>query len=205
MRSQKSHSVEEGLAILDERSRVSPTLSIKEILEILSGTGRLLILIILSLPFCQPIQIPGFSTPFGIVIALIALRMAFGKNIWLPKKVLSKTVSSKTIQKMTQKSLRVMQKMRRFIHPRLNMLCEKGVIRVFNSLLICVQGVFLALPLPIPLSNIAAGWAILFLSLGLLEDDGLFVLFGYAISLLTFIFFILLLLSFKLFAFGLFI
>ena len=176
-----------------EKSRRSPSLSIKEILEVLSGKGRSLILIFLSLPFCQPIQIPGLSTPFGIVIAFLGLRIAFGKHIWLPKRILLKTISSTTIQKTAQKSLQIMKKIRRFIRPRLNWLCTHRTMQILNGLLIFLLGIFLALPLPIPLTNLAAGWSIFLVSLGLLEDDGIFVLIGYLASLFSLIFFILIL------------
>lgn len=186
-----------NLAILLEKSQKSPSLTITEILKILSGKGRSLILIFLSLPFCQPIQIPGFSTPFGIVIAFIGLRIAFGKHLWLPKRLLLKTISSTTIQKIAQKFLHMIQKFRKFIRPRLIWLCKHRALQIPNGLLLFLLGIFLALPLPIPLTNFAAGLSIFLVSLGLLEDDGFFVLIGYLASLLTLMFFILILFSMR--------
>lgn len=198
MKPEEDRPLKEDLDVLLEKARRNPTLLIEEILEILSGKGRSLILIFLSLPFCQPLQIPGLSTPFGIVIAFIGLRMAFGKRLWLPKKILSKSIPSTTIQKVTKKSLKMMNKMRRFIHPRLSWLCDHALMKVVNGLLIVLLGVFLALPLPIPLTNLAAGWSIFLVSLGLLESDGICVIIGYLVSLLTITFFILMLFSIKL-------
>lgn len=189
MKYEEHRTLEKNLAILLEKSRKNPTLSIEEILEILSGKGRSLILIFLSLPFCQPIQIPGLSIPFGLVIAFIGFRIAFGKHIWLPKKVLSKTISSITIQKIVQKSLVLMGKMRRFIHPRVKWLCASGPMQIINGLLIFLLGLLLALPLPIPLTNLAIGWSIFLISLGLLEDDGILLLLGYLTFLATLLFF----------------
>jgi hypothetical protein len=192
----KDHrTIEEDLAILLENSQRSPSLSIKEILEIFSGKGSSLILIFLSLPFCQPIQIPGLSIPFGIVIAFIGLRIAFGKRIWLPKKLLFKTVPSKTIEKTVQTSVKVMKKIRRFIRPRLSWLCKYRTMHILNGLLIFLLGIFLALP--IPLTNLLVGWSIFLVSLGFLEDDGVFVLIGYVTSLFTLLCFILIIFSIK--------
>lgn len=186
------------LEILVEKSKKSPSLSINEILEVLSGEGRALILIFLSLPFCQPIQIPGFSTLFGIVIVIIGLRMALGKkHIWLPKRILQKTISSEVVQKIVKKSLVLMNSIRRFAYPRLSWLCDHGIMQRVNGFLIVFLGAVLALPVPIPLTNIALGWPILFLSLGLLENDGVFVLIGYLTSLLAIIFFIVIIFSIK--------
>src|SRR5207245_1066199 len=112
-----------------------------------------------------PIQIPGLSTPFGILIAFIGLRIAFGKRAWLPKKILLKRVSSKKIQKITLKSLKLMNKTKRFVHPRLEWLCDDhAAIKIGNGLLIFLLGIFLALPLPIPLTNLAASWSIFLIS-----------------------------------------
>lgn len=181
----KNHkTLEEGILSLQEKARHS-SLSIEEILHILAGRGRPLALILLSLPFCQPLQIPGLSTPFGLAIVFVSFRMAFGKRIWLLKRILAKKISSATLQKITQKTLKIIRKMNRWIYPRFKWVCRHSFMQVFNSMAIAALGIFLALPLPIPLSNLTAAWSIFFIALGVLEDDGLFVFVGYAISLLT--------------------
>lgn len=191
----KDRAFDEDLNILRERSQKSPSLSIKEILEILSGKGRMIVLIFLSLPFCQPLQLPGMAIPFGIIISIFGIRIAFGHKIWLPKKILSKKIKAKTIQKIADKTILMISKMKRLIHPRLSWICDHGIMQIMNGLLIFVMGILLALPIPIPLTNITAGWSIFLVSLGLLENDGACVLAGYLISLLTIIFFILILIS----------
>lgn len=160
-------------------------LSLSEIFHILSGKGRSLVLIFLSLPFCQPIQIPGFSIPFGVAIAFISLRMVFGKEIWLPKKLLNKRISSEKLVKITHKILFFLQKLNRFSHQRLSFLSQSRIMHVVNCMIICILGLFLALPLPIPLSNIPAAWSIFLISFGVLKDDGLFVLIGFFIFAVT--------------------
>lgn len=194
----KNRNLKEDLDILLEKSQRQTAISIGEILEILSGKGRVLILILLSLPFCQPLQIPGLSTPFGLMIAFIGFRLAFSKRAWLPRSVLLKTVPSATIQKISQKCLKLMGKMKRLIHPRFRWLYEHRIMHICNGLLIVLLGIFLALPLPIPLTNLSVGWAIFLISIGLLEDDGVFILTGYFVSLLTIVFFVLLVFSIKL-------
>jgi hypothetical protein len=48
----------------------------------------------------------------------------------------------------------------------------------------------MSLPLPIPFTNLLPAYTILFLAIGLLESDGLFILFGYAMTTATTIFFV---------------
>lgn len=188
----KTKDFKDHLAALLNKSKKQKAVSVEEILKILSGKGHVLLLIFLSLPFCQPLQIPGLSTPFGLVIAFFGFRMAFGKDLWLPKRLLSKKLASATVQKISEKCLKLMKKMMRWVHPRLEKMYQHRIMHICNGLLIVLLGIFLALPLPIPLSNVAAGWAIFLVSIGLLEDDGIFILAGYFISLLIIVFFILL-------------
>ncbi|MES2344926.1 MAG: exopolysaccharide biosynthesis protein [Chlamydiota bacterium] len=173
------------------------SISIRELLHIFSGSGWALILILFSLPFCQPIQIPGLSTPFGLAIAFIGLRMIFGKHIWLPKKFLAKTIPSHALKKITAKTLKLIKKMRRWVHPRLEWICHYPAMHVVNGFIIFMLGILLALPLPIPLSNLTAAWSILLIALGILENDGLFILIGYAVFLSTLAFFAFTLLGLK--------
>lgn len=190
------HTLEEEILLLQQEGK-EKTLSIAEILQVLSGKGKPLILILLSLPFCQPIQIPGLSTPFGLAVAFIGLRMIFGKRIWLPGKLLNKTIPSATLSRITEKALNLIKKMKPWIHPRLLWLCRSSLIEKGNGLIIFILGILLALPLPIPASNLMAAWSILLIAVGILEDDGLFMLIGYLVFLLTLALFLLLILGIK--------
>lgn len=176
--------LEEGLLILKKEAEKGP-ISIGQMLHLLSGKGRALLLIVLALPFCQPIQIPGFSTPFGLLIAFIGFRMIFGQSVLLPRRWQKKEIHDKHMHLILDKGLELVKKIKPWIHPRLPNLIQGPFMKALHAIAIMFLGFFLALPLPIPLSNIIAAWSILFIGLGLLEDDGVFVLIGYLISLIT--------------------
>jgi hypothetical protein len=53
---------------------------------------------------------------------------------------------------------------------------------------IIIAGLALMLPLPIPFSNSIPAWAIVFLAIGMMEKDGLFVLLGHLTAIVTWIF-----------------
>lgn len=186
------NTIEEDILELERRAVDSP-LTIKEILEILSKNGELLAILILCLPFCLPIQIPGFSTPFGLAIAFLGLKMTLGKYAWLPKSVLEKTMPPSTLKKITHNVLWLVRKIKRWTYPRLSWLFQNSVSEIFNGLLITLLGICLALPLPIPFSNLLVAWSIFLLSLGLLEEDGLLVIFSYVLSLFSLVFFVIIL------------
>lgn len=184
----KKRPIEEDLIELQGKGRDHP-LSMGEILELLSHKGELLAILVLSLPFCLPIQIPGFSTPFGLAITFLGLKMIFGKYAWLPKSLLEKKVPEKTLKTIIDNILWLTRKIKRWTYPRLIWLFQNPLSDIFNGLLITFLGLCLALPLPIPFSNLVVAWAIFLLCLGLLEEDGLLVIVGYLVSLIAFIFF----------------
>lgn len=178
---EKISNKKESLLCVLEKSRAGP-LTIQEILDILSARGSEILLLFLSLPFCQPLQIPGVSIPFGLVIMVIGLRMSIADRVLLPKTVLGKTISPRVIDTMITKSLWLMGKLDAFVQPRLAWICRHPALRVSHGLTICLLGLYFVLPVPIPFSNIPAAWAIFLISLGLLEEDGLLVCLGYVIT-----------------------
>lgn len=177
-------SLEEILVI----TRQSDSIKFSHLLHILAGKGYAASLIILILPFCFPIQIPGFSTPFGIMLAFIGLRIAFGKKPWWPKWILEKTIQSKHLIPIIEKTMVTVKYLQKILHPRLVALTQNPIAHLCNGLLIFLLGAFLALPLPIPFTNLFPAFPILFIGLGLLEDDGVFILIGYLLGMLFLLF-----------------
>ena len=173
------------------------SVTIRMLFDILSGRGYPLLLVLLSLPFCQPLQIPGFSTPFGLIIAFMGVRLGFGHRIWLPQSVLDKKLSRTFLQKAITNCLWLIHKARRFLRPRLVIVCRHPFFHAVNGAFIALLGILLALPLPIPLTNLVAAWSILCISLGLAEDDGVVVCIGYGITLLCLLFFFVMIVFFR--------
>lgn len=178
----------ESLQLIQKRAVESKTIKVKEIFHLLSGKGYAALFILLSLPFCLPIQIPGFSTPFGIILSFLGLRFAFAKKLWWPKWILEKEVSSQNVEALSNQAIRVMKKTEKILKPRLNFLTDNWFIHRLHGLLVFILAIFLSLPLPIPMTNLLSATPILFLGLGLLEDDGVFILLSYlfAIACMTF-------------------
>lgn len=172
-----------------EAAQKTKTLNIGQLQKILAGKASAILLIILSLPFCIPIQIPGFSTPFGIIIGFLGLRIAFGRRTWLPQWILQKNIETKHLVYLVNKLKDWILPVQRILHPRLTLLTENPFFRCVNGLLICFLAFLLAMPLPIPMTNLFSAIPILFIAFGLLESDGFFILIGYGLAILDFIFF----------------
>jgi hypothetical protein len=175
--------LEESLLELKEETKSHVTFG--EVVNLLKGRGFPIFLILFSFPFCLPIQIPGMSTPFGIALMFMGLRLAFGKKMWWPKSWLKKEVPSESLNKIIDSSLNVVRKMERWIKPRFVFLSQNEKMHRLHGLLVTFLAFFLALPLPIPFTNMMSAFPIIFLGIGMLEDDGVFIIIAYAWALLT--------------------
>ena len=75
--------------------------TLREVMTVLHGRGFILLMLLLSLPFCTPIPLPGLSTPLGCVILLIAVRLALGQKPWLPARFLGARYHSLVVSPST--------------------------------------------------------------------------------------------------------
>jgi hypothetical protein len=188
--------IESRLIAIQEQLDQHPW-TIEDLFQAMKKKGYPFLILLLILPFCQPIQIPGLSIPFGIVLMVIGLRMAVGRRIWWPQSVVKKTIPSRLLSQVINKSLGFIQFLHRFTSQRLIWLCADGFWYQLNGWFVVLMGFYLALPLPIPLSNLPGAWSLFFLALGLLEDDGLFIVIAYVMGITTVVAFILLIFLFK--------
>ncbi len=155
----------------------SPTLG--AIVQEMGRRGHAMVILFLTLPFSLPLPVWGLSTPFGLVIALTALHMMLTQRLWLPRRLAARTVRAETVRAIAAAAQRVLTRMERYIRPRGRFLYANAAMVRFNGLLIFLAAVFLALPLPIPGTNLAPSWVILLICIGTLEEDGLLVALGY--------------------------
>jgi hypothetical protein len=158
---------------------------------LLGGRAYTLLVLLLALPFITPIPLPGLSTPFGVAIAVIALRLSLGQRPLLPKKLQRRELPPGFFEKvflLAEKTLRFFEK---FLRPRLTFLTDTPLLAQLHALLILLAALALLLPLPIPFTNSFPAWAIILAAAGLLERDGLFILAAYvafAAGVLYFVF-----------------
>jgi hypothetical protein len=162
-------------------------MSLRNICDCLSGRGNGVLVTVFSLPFSFPITVPGLSLPFGLLLAFLGLRIAFGKNPWWPNWILKKEVSYGTLHKVATKTLSMAKILQKVLKPRLTPLVTQPIIHRFHGLWIFVLALLLAFPVPIPLTSMVAAMPICCLGLGLLEYDGIAVIIAYMLSIVCFI------------------
>jgi hypothetical protein len=163
-------------------SRPAGGFVIRDLFRSLAGRGHAALVIVLSLPFCLPVPFFGLSTVFGGLLAFFGLRIAFGRRPWLPRWIMGKPVHAETLVRLADRMGHLEKRMHGILRPRHTHLCRNRWWHVSHGLTITTMALLLALPLPIPFSNLVAALPILILGLGLLEDDGLFVVLGYVVA-----------------------
>lgn len=164
-------------------------LRLGEMIGVIQGRAYTLLLILLSLPFCLPLPLPGLSTAFGAVIALIGFRLSLRQEPWLPERVLNMELSSANITRLLGASKRVARILEKLMRPRWSFLVDWVVMHHLYGAMICMSGLLLLLPLPIPFSNLLPGLTVIFLAAALLERDGYFAIAGIIMFALTLVFF----------------
>lgn len=153
-------------------------ISLRELLTVMKGRAYTLLLIFLAMPFCLPIPLPGLSTVFGAVIALIGLRLSLRQEPWLPERMLNTTIAPKILRNILLATRKLSRVFELLLRPRLVGLVEWTLLHHLNGAMICISGLLLLLPLPVPFSNILPAITIILLAAAMLERDGLLVIFG---------------------------
>jgi len=170
----------EELADLEARSR-ERAVTLREVIYVLSDRAYTLLVMLLALPFITPIPLPGLSTPFGLAIAAVALRLSLGQRPWLPMKLQRRELPAGFLGKLFTVAGKIIRVFEKFLRPRLTWFTDTPLLVRLHAVLMLVAALVLLLPLPIPFTNSFPAWAILLIAAGLLERDGLFVLLGYVV------------------------
>ncbi len=158
------------LALASEEE--SHDLTLGDLMERLEGRIYTLFLVVLSLPFCQPIPLPFLSTPFGVVIALLGLRFAFRQHPWLPERLLATRLTARFLPLVLRGSARLLRFFEKFLHPRLTWIFEYRATQFLAGSVIFLCGALLLLPLPVPLSNTVPALTVILTAAAFSERDG---------------------------------
>lgn len=166
-------------------------LTLSEIVDLLGDDGLLLFAALLSVIFLIPVSIPGFSTVFGGIIFFIGLSHLINQRFWLPKRIKNKSLAAEKLRTTLNKGLKWFHFLEKISKPhRLNILINNRIASKINGLMILFGSVLLMLPFGLmPFSNTLPALIILFLSIGIIQKDGIIILLGYFSVLGTFLYF----------------
>ena len=154
----------------------------EELIGLLGNRSMAAMLLVLALPMVVPVPAPGISVAFGFPMAIIATQLALGQQqAWLPRAVARRGMPQSSFVNMLTRVLPFLRRIEKLVRPRFSWLVGRWSAAPIG--LVCLA-LALIIALPIPLGHFVPGTAIVLLSLGLLERDGLAVGLGMVAALL---------------------
>lgn len=141
-----------------------------------------ILFLIFGIPNCIPMP-PGIPVICGIILALIGLQMAMGRQeLWLPETIARRTFSRSMLEAIVTRSRPLIEKFESISRPRYAQFAGPVARRVVGATVVLL-GILLLLPIPF-LGNLPPGIAVCVLGLGLVERDGLVILAGFGAAAL---------------------
>ncbi|MBD0363551.1 MAG: exopolysaccharide biosynthesis protein [Coleofasciculus sp. C3-bin4] len=139
--------------------------------------------VILALPSALPVPAPGYSTPFGLVLFLLAVQLIAGAKLpWLPQKISSQPIEIKQVQGVVKAGIPWLRRIELLSRPRLSYICTSLPGRVTIGIAIALMGI--SMMIPIPGTNTLPAMGIFVTGFGLMEDDGAISLGGLVLCLM---------------------
>jgi len=181
--------VRSSLAKILAAAKTQQGLTVHELIAVMGKRGNLYAVLVLMIPFLQPIPLPGLSSFIALIVGGISLGYAIGKPPWIPKKLRNRKLSLEQIEKICAVGQRVFAFFAKYIKARGSLFQKFRGVETLNGSLMVGGALLLSLPLPIPASNFFPAASIFCLTLGTLEEDGYLLLFGYFMFFLTLCYF----------------
>lgn len=169
-----------------DRAAVQP-LSLGEVADGLGGSSFSLLCIILSLPLLTPISLGPVATIGGLTLAAVAWQLIRGDATpTLPDRVRRIEMSPRIWQTLLTTCARLVGFCSRFSRPRYSNWVEGVAGARLRGLLIAAAGLLMAVPLfGMPFNNALPALAIIVVCLAELEDDGLLLWAGIALTAIS--------------------
>ncbi len=99
-------------------------------------------LVILSLPSALPIPTPGYSTPFGVLISLLAIQLtSSAKTPWLSEKMLHHPLQLTTVEGYLKAGLPWLRTIEAIARSRLSYICTTLPGRITLGVVIALMAI----------------------------------------------------------------
>ncbi|WP_054006077.1 exopolysaccharide biosynthesis protein [Cypionkella psychrotolerans] len=150
----------------------SERVSLGDLVNGIKTHARATLLILFALPNLLP-GLPGTSAVTGLPLVYLTLQMMLGRPAWLPGFIANRSLLRANLLALLTRAAPYLARVERILHPRLPALSSENAQRIIGAI-----GMLLSLlvMLPIPLGNFLPALAILIAALGLLGNDGAFII-----------------------------
>jgi hypothetical protein len=153
-----------------ERERIS----LAELLHVLSDRALATLIFLFALPNVIPTP-PGTSAVLGVPLVILSAQLLLGAAPWLPRFIACRSIPMSTFKAVVDKALPWLKRSERLMRPRVSFMSSGVFQRLIGGVCLVLA---ILLMLPVPLGNMLPAFAICLLALGVLEQDGVWMLAG---------------------------
>jgi hypothetical protein len=176
----KAASVSELLDQIGARS--GRKVSVGDLLDTFGDRAFGALMFVFAAPLVLPMP-PGVSALLGAPLIFITAQWTMGrKTLWLPKALLSRTMSMSDFRSLTAKLKPHLERLERRLRPRLTFMYNPLGDRLVGALCFILS---LIVFLPIPFGNMLPSFAIAAFAIGGAERDGVAALVGWVAAILS--------------------
>ncbi|PIR37471.1 MAG: exopolysaccharide biosynthesis protein exod [Alphaproteobacteria bacterium CG11_big_fil_rev_8_21_14_0_20_39_49] len=158
------------------RDNRNDRISLHEIKTALHERGFGILMVFFALPLCVPALPPGLTAVPAIPLIVFSIQMIRGMDSpWMPKKIGAKTIKRETVALIVEKAAPYLRKAERVLRPRFSFASSPEGEKVIGFFALFFA---ISILIPLPFTNLIPAVGILFMSLGLLSKDGIFIILG---------------------------
>ena len=134
-----------------------------------------LFLLVLALPCCIPF-LYGIPQIVSLPLMFVSVQILMGRQTpWLPERLAARTVSVDGLQNLARRAAPWLRRIEAISRPRHAQLTRAPLDRVVGLSLVFFSASILV---PLPGTNTVPGFAVVLVSMGLLQRDGILVIVG---------------------------
>ncbi len=153
------------------------SIRIGDILHLFGRRGFAFLILILAMLNILIFMVPFISILFGLPILILSAQIALGLlEPIFPRVLLNREIPRSVFVLGLEKAIFWVQKIEIYVKPRLLFLSSPYIYRVHGIIALILA---VMVTMPIPIFNALPSVALAFLSIGLLQRDGVFVVIAY--------------------------
>ena len=166
-----------AIATAEDRDRIS----IGDLLEALKRRALGALMFIFAVITALPMP-PGVSAIVGAPLVFLSAQLMLGMNAWLPRIITDRSLSRVDFHRVVKAASPWLARAEGIMKPRFEFLARRPA--VYAAGLVAFVMALLVL-LPIPGANMAPSVAICIIALGLLERDGVWIVLGALVGIIS--------------------
>ncbi|MEM7597287.1 MAG: exopolysaccharide biosynthesis protein [Pseudomonadota bacterium] len=145
------------------------------VLDTLGERAFGLFLLFLALPCCIPF-LYGVPQVVALPMMFVSAQILMGRRApWLPEKLGARTISAQSLTGLADRAGPWLRRIEAISKPRLTALTRAPLDRIVGVALVLFSASILV---PLPGTNTVPGFAVVIVSMGLLQRDGILVILG---------------------------